>query len=983
MGDAQHMSTSTKILRAIEPIIYAKPTLTMTILVLLTIFFGFTASKIKPDAGYDKSIPLEHPYMQVLKQYQADFGGANNVLVALIQKPGKGEIYNEAFLASLKQATDEVFFLPGVDRSRVSSLFTPDVRFVEVVEGGFKGGNVIPAEYAPTPEMFQLVKGNTQKGGHVGRFTTKDQTGAMIFSELLEVDPVTGQKLDYAAVAEILEDKVRGRFVSPKKYIYKLTADICQKPDVVAPPPPPAAGAEAADAAATAAPPPPVEAPETCVKAGTQVWERFGQPTGLAAAVDKGKPITYKFKPEGQDNELVFTIKKSQMTYETVDNPQYNPDVDVHILGFAKVVGDIIEELIPVVGFFLLTLVMTQLLLWAYLGSFKLALLPLVSSITAVVWEFGLLKLFGKGLDPFAILVPFLILSISVSHGVQYCNAWVGEIANNGRNSFDASVETWRRLAIYGTMAILTGVVGFALIGLIPIDIIREMALNACLGMFAIVITNKIMMPIMLTWIDVGDPKAFKEKQEQRDSIFDPLWKLLSYMVLPKPAITAILVAGLLLGWSLWKGKELQVGDSQAGVPELLPDSRYNKDTAAVTANFSIGTDVLKVIAETDPEACVKYSVMEQIDRFGWRMDNTEGVQSTISLPWAARQVNMAFSEAAPKFKVLPQNQFTMVQAITPIPTSSGLLNSNCSAMAVFIFTKDHKASTLHRIVEEVGRYNEENDKEFYETNTAVNPEYCEGKAVARRDVGNARVALQKYTEKLKKKNPGIGDEAINNDEGFKKLQADIDGGKEKLAAMDKACPVHFALASAQVGVMAATNEEVHRLEKPILYIVYAGIIVCVFLSFFEWQSIVAIMLPLALVSWMAYAVMAVLGIGMKTATLPVVALAAGVGVDYGIYIYATFADALAAGYQRQAGYFKTLKLTGKAVAFTGLTLSIGVATWLWSGLQFQRDMGKLLVFMFTANMFGALLLLPAIASFILTPKKLAPGEEPVFKPRH
>lgn len=947
MGDAQKMSTSTKILRAIEPLIYAKRWLTMSILLVLTAYFAVVASSIKPDAGFDKSIPLEHPYMQVLKQYQADFGGANNVLVALIQKPGKGEIYNENFLASLKQATDEVFFLPGVDRSRVSSLFTPDVRYVEVVEGGFKGGNVIPAEYSPTQEMFGLVKGNTQKGGHVGRFTTKDQTGAMIFSELLEVDPVTGEKLDYAAVAEILEDKVRGRFMSPKKYIYKLNTDVGP------------------------------------LKAGTPVWERFGQPTGLAALVDKGKPIVFKYKAEGEDNTQDIVIKKSQMSFETIDNPQYNPDVDVHILGFAKVVGDIIEELIPVVGFFLLTLVMTQLLLWAYLGSFKLALLPLVCSITAVIWEFGLLKLFGKGLDPFAILVPFLILSISVSHGVQYCNAWVGEISNNGRNSFDASVETWRRLAIYGTMAILTGVVGFALIGLIPIDIIREMALNACLGMFAIVITNKIMMPIWLTWIDVGDPKEFARKQEQRDAVFDPLWKLLSNMVLVKPAIIAILISGLLLGWSLWKGKELQVGDSQAGVPELLPDSRYNKDTAAVTANFAIGTDVLKVIAETDPEACVKYSVMEQIDRFGWRMDNTEGVQSTISLPWAARQVNMAFSEAAPKFKVLPQNQFTMVQAITPIPTSSGLLNANCSAMAIFVFTKDHKASTLERIVNEVNKFNDENDAEFYETNTEVNPEYCAGKADARRAVGVSRVSLQKYTEKLKKKTPGIGDEAINNDEGVKSLLAEIDSNKEKLAALDKACPVHFALASAQVGVMAATNEEVHRLEKPILYIVYAGIIICVFLSFFEWQSIVAIMLPLALVSWMAYAVMAVLGIGMKTATLPVVALAAGVGVDYGIYIYATFADALAAGYKRQAAYFKTLKLTGKAVAFTGLTLSLGVLTWLWSGLQFQRDMGKLLVFMFMANMFGALLLLPAIASFILKPKELAPGEEPVFKPRH
>ena len=84
MGDAQHMSTSTKILRAIEPIIYAKRWLTMGILLALTAFFAMVASTIKPDAGFDKSIPLEHPYMQVLKQYQADFGGANNVLVALI-----------------------------------------------------------------------------------------------------------------------------------------------------------------------------------------------------------------------------------------------------------------------------------------------------------------------------------------------------------------------------------------------------------------------------------------------------------------------------------------------------------------------------------------------------------------------------------------------------------------------------------------------------------------------------------------------------------------------------------------------------------------------------------------------------------------------------------------------------------------------------------------------------------------------------------
>ncbi|HEY0914040.1 MAG TPA: MMPL family transporter [Solimonas sp.] len=945
MTEENHKPTTTqKILAAIEPLIYARRKLTMGILLVLTVWFAWEAAHIRRDAGFDKSIPLEHQYMQVLKQYMAEFGGANTVLVALIQKDGKGDMYNEAFLTALKSATDEVFFLPGIDRSRVSSLFTPDVRYIEVVEGGFAGGNVIPAEYAPNPEMFALVRGNVGKGGHVGRYTTKSQNGAMIYSELLEVDPVTGEKLDYAVVSKLLEDKIRGRFTNPKKYVSKLK--------------------EAKDGLA----------------AGAVVGEGF---------VDLGWKLrmeTFEVNGPAKDDGSApdkIKVKGSDVAVEFIDNPQYNPDINVHVIGFAKVVGDVIDATMQVVLFLILTLFMTFLLLWLYTGSMKLAILPLVCAVTAVIWEFGLLQMAGKGLDPFAILVPFLIIAISVSHGVQYVNAWVGEITLFKRNSFDASLYTWRRLAVYGTMAIMTGFVGFALIAVIPIDIIREMALNASLGMFAILITNKIMMPIWLTWIDIGDPEAFRLKQEQRDSVLDPVWEFISNVVRPTPAIIAILAASALYGWSFWKGEGLQVGDSQDGVPELLPDSRYNQDTNAIGRNFAIGTDIMKVIAEMDAEACVRHDMMDQVDRFGWRMENTEGVQSILSLPWAARQVNAAFSEATPKFKVLPRNQYTMVQAITPIPTSSGLLNSNCSALAIFVFTQNHRASTLERIVHEVGAFNTENAAEFYEVNKDVNEGYCAEKLDKRREAGRTRIAREKHIEKMRKKDKTISDEKVDADPKVIELTKAADAAAEAHKAMDKACPVNFALASGNVGVMAATNEEVHRLEKPILYVVYAGIIICVFLSFFEWQSLVAIMLPLSLVSWMAYAVMTILGIGMKVAILPVVALAAGVGVDYGIYVYATYADALAAGFKSREAYLKTLKLTGKAVIFTGITLSLGVLTWLWSGLQFQRDMGKLLVFMFTTNMIGAIVLLPAIASFILKPKELAPGEEPVFKPRH
>lgn len=770
--------TQENILRVVEPLVYGKRKLMLVVLLLLTAWLGYEASKTHVDAGFEKSIPLEHPYMKVLKKYQNDFGGGNTILVALMNKDGS-EIYEEKFLDTLKKATDEVFFLPGVDRSKVTSIFTPNVRYIEVVEGGFAGGNVIPATYKPNQDMFNLVKSNVGKAGILGRLVTEKEDGAMIQAELLEFDPVTGEKLDYERVADDLE-KIRQQF---------------------------------------------------------------------------------------QDE-----------------------DISVHIVGFAKVIGDVTDASAEVAFFFALALGMTMVLLWLYTASFKLSIVVLVCSLVAVVWEFGLLTLAGFGLDPFAILVPFLILSVSTSHGVQYANAWVGEI-DRGLKPYDASLKTFRRLAIPGTTALITDVAGFLTILLIEIDIIQEMALNAAFGMAAIIVTNKILCPIWLTYINIKDLDKFREKQVRRENMGDGLFKVMAKITHPKPAMITLVVCGMLLGWSFWKYSDLQVGDAQRGVPELWPDSRYNQDSNAVVDNFAIGTDILKVIAETKPEACIDYEVMEEIDRFTWHMENTDGVQSVISLVQIAKQVNSGFNEGSIAFNIVPRNRYVLSQAITPVPTSSGLLNSDCSAMAVVIFTKDHKATTIHHIVDKV--------KEF--------------------DADNA--------------------------------------GTE----------VSFALASGNVGVMAATNEVVEDKEKEIVYYVYGVIILFLWLSWRSLSGLLCVVLPLYLVSQMAYAVMATLDIGMKVATLPVIALAVGIGVDYGIYIYATLRE----GYKDfhlslEDAMYRTLRKTGKAVLFTGVALGGSVATWLMSDLKFQADMGIMLVFMFTANMFGALLVIPALAYFLM-----------------
>jgi uncharacterized protein len=349
-------------------------------------------------------------------------------------------------------------------------------------------------------------------------------------------------------------------------------------------------------------------------------------------------------------------------------------------------------------------------------------------------------------------------------------------------------------------------------------------------------------------------------------------------------------LAALSLAWSLWMYPSLRIGDTQVGVPELRPDSRYNRDSAAIAGSFNIGVDLLKVIVETREYGCVDGAVMERVDQFTWRMQNTEGVAWAVALPSIARRVRQGLNEANPKWLVLPRNEAALAQIVAQVPPSSGLQNPDCSAMPVLVFTRDHRAETIERIVDATKAFDEENRG------------------------GGAR----------------------------------------------------FALASGNVGVMAATNEEIKARELLVIVWVHLTLMLFVWVSFRSIASVISIIAPLVLCSLMTYGFMATVGVGMKAATLPVAAFGVGIGVDDGIYLWSVLARYLEQGLPLRDAYFNALRHTGKAVIFTSLSLIVAVVTWMFSGLQYQADMGLLLFLMFTANLFGAILLLPALAWLVL-----------------
>jgi uncharacterized protein len=553
---------------------------------------------LRVDAGFAKMIPLEHPYMKTFTQYQKTFGGANRVLVAVMQK--EGDIFNSDFFKTLKSVTDEVFFIPGVDRPTVTSLFTPNVRFIEVVEEGFAGGNVIPAGFKGTPGELETVRKNILKSGNVGRLVSNDFRGALVRAELLEVDPVSGKRLDYPRVAKQLEE------------------------------------------------------------------------------------ITAKHQ---------------------------TANVSIHIIGFAKAVGDITEGARGVLAFFLVAFVITSVLLYLYSDSLKLTLLALVCALLPVVWLLGLLPVLGYGIDPMSILVPFLIFSIGVSHAVQMTNVWKHE-ALLGHDGLTASRNAFLKLFVPGTVALLTNALGFLVIMHIKIDIVKELGITASLGVLLMIATNKLVLPILLSYVSLGEKAA--SRAAAHASRFDFVWQRVSAFAEPRTAVIAILVSAVLLGVGTWKARDMKTGDLGKGIPELHDNSRYNRDNAAIVDNFMIGVDVLSVIAQTRnvQGACTQHEIMDVIDRFELYMRNVHGVQSVLALPGLAKIITAGWNEGNLRWRALSRNRDILAQSVTPVDTATGLLNTDCSAMQVLVFTRDHQGTTIAHIVREIKKFAAENDSD-------------------------------------------------------------------------------------------------------------------------------------------------------------------------------------------------------------------------------------------------------------------------------
>jgi predicted RND superfamily exporter protein len=740
------------------------------------------ATRTVVSAGFDAMRPTGHPWVRGYEERRDRLRGLGDTVLVAVESR-RGDVLDPAYLAALREITDELFLAPGVDRPWVRSLWTPNVRWMEVTEEGFRGGPVMPDGWDGSPASVATLRRNLARAGLAGTLVADDGRSSLVFVPLLDHDPRTGGPPD---------------------------------------------------------------------------------PRALAAAVES---VRTRHEAAGV--------------------------VSVHAVGFAVLVGALADGIRHVAAWFAVAAALVAVALLAFTRCVRSTALVLGCAGTALVWQTGIAAALGLPLDPFSVLVPFLLFASGVSHGAVRMNGMMLDVAL-GVDRVTAARLAFRRLLAAGTTALLTDAVAFAVLAIVDVPAIRHLALVATIGVAALVFTSLVLLPVLLSFTGVSAvaaARALRAAEEAARAAPRRPWRLLEALTEPRPAAAALAAAGVLVAGALALGRDLRLGSAGPGASELAPGSRYNLDAGFVARHFGATAQPFAVMVETPAEGCAAFETLALADRLGWALRQVPGVRSVTSLADAVRRITADGFEGYPRWITLSRDQRVLdaaaQQAVTRNPE---LFDPDCSLLPVVAQLEDHDAATLSRV------------------------------AAAAADLARAGSAP----------------------------------GRE------------VVLAAGAGAFEAATNEVVARATPAMTALVYAAVILlCLGALRGSWRAAAVAVVPLAVTSVLCGALMAHLGIGVRLSTLPVVAL--GVGIpDYALYLLSVQLDHRAAGVPLAEAHRRALRFTGRVVALVSFTLAAGVATWAFSPVALQADLGLLLGFMFLGNAVSALVLVPALSRVLL-----------------
>jgi predicted RND superfamily exporter protein len=598
------------------------------------------------------------------------------------------------------------------------------------------------------------------------------------------------------------------------------------------------------------------------------------------------------------EEELDYKIVYKEL--ERLRRETENENTVLSIVGHPMHLG-VVAHMVSKMNYILVgtALLIPILLFLAYRSIWGMLLVPSAGVISAI-WGFGFMALAGYNLDPLIFVMPFLIALMAFRHSHQLYNRFYEEYLRHG-DKVKGAKTVIERMFLPGLTSVVTDAFGIAIIAIVPIPLLRNVAVTCSFWSIITVFIGLILTPILLTYTPLSakfmqhmEKERIKEKQRKGLANHFADW-LGPWLVAKRGRYTVIVVVLIILGCSYYWAQQLIVGDAQVGSNLLWPNSRYNIDSVRINRNLPLINPMTVVISGEAKDAVQKIRVLEDLEKFSNYMANHSGAVYIQNLLNYIKTIGQKIHEDDPIWKTLPDNE-AIADYCFLVASTSG----DPGDMDRFV---DYEDRNTNMII-------------FFSDKTGPT-------------ITKAIAAAKKYIEDT----------------------ADLEEG------------THYEVAGGVIGVEAAINEVVAKKQLQTLLIALFGVFVFCTINFRSWRAGLVLMIPLCISNFMAFAYMALNQIGLSISTLPVSAAGIGMGVDYGIYLVARFKEEKERdpSVSVNDALICTIQTYGKSIIYIAGTLVLGLLVWVVSPLKFQAQMGLMLAVILLLNCLGAVFLVPVL----------------------
>ncbi|MGE3482784.1 MAG: RND family transporter [Gammaproteobacteria bacterium] len=585
---------------------------------------------------------------------------------------------------------------------------------------------------------------------------------------------------------------------------------------------------------------------------------------------------------------------------------------DVYLTGQPVLIGWVYQYEREMIGIFCVTLGALILALALYMRNAIGIITPIVTSLTAAIWAFGLVGWLGISIEPLLMVVPLLLTARSFSHSVQFTERFY-EIYAQVNDRVKAAEVTMGVMMAPSVLSIITDILGIFIVGFAPIVAMVRHAIFC--GMWAVwlIPTGVVMISLLLS--SLPSPRNVENLigHGERSGLYVRFQNFLAglagwtFGARARITTTIVVIVGAAAAYT---AAQIKIGNPVEGSGLLWHDSEFNTAVRQINAHFP-GVNTLEIVLEAkdkkSPDLEVqKVETVETMQRLQRLLETGDSPpRATLSFADYMGEGNRLFNGGNQKWLPLDDTQEAM-------------------SAAGFAVTMGTSAKNFNHLVD--FRWHDGTVSLWYRDNKQETVDAA--LAAARAAVETVGIDHEKFTVRL-----GTGTIALQQ-------------------------AVNHVIERYHWVCIAALN-----------FLIFLA-------AAYAYRSIVAgliLLVPVNLANQIMVAAMHLLGVGLDTNSLIVAAIGVGVGIDYGIYLLSRICEEYHA-HEGEWGLAITaaLRTTGKAIMFTATIMALGIAPWYFlSGLKFVADMGLLLVVIMAINMALALVVLPLLV-WLVKPRFVA-----------